>query len=98
MPLLGKIISCAHTFCPHLEARDNTGFGLWVVVGPKEEVPVCVGLLVIYSGGEAVSIPLNQHVQGGQLIFPFSLYSSLSTSCSDGQGKHPAVFSHVARR
>ena len=62
------------------------------------EVLVCVGLLVIYSGGEGFSIPLNQHVQEGQLIFLFSLHSSLCTSCSDGPGKHPVVFSHVARR
>ena len=98
MQFLGEIISCAHTFCPHLEARDDTGFGLWVVVGPKVEVLVCVGLLVIYSGGETVSIPLNQHVQEGQLIFLFSLHSSLGTSCSDGSGKHPVVFSHVTRQ
>ena len=43
-----------------------------MVVGPEVMVPVCVG-----RGGEGVLIPLDQHVQEGQLILLLYLHCEL---------------------
>ena len=46
-----RALSCAYTFFLVLEAREHTCFDLWVVVGLKVEVLICLGLFAIHRGG-----------------------------------------------
>ena len=48
-----------------------------MVVLPEVKVPVHVGLLAKHRGGEGVLIPLDQHVQEGQLILLLYLHCEL---------------------